>query len=112
MRTRRPFQFSLLSLLLAVAIFAVICSSWKMTPLIGILTTVAALYGSLALWADSEDAALRGEVLTYRQKLRAFFETAAVIVFTAIGVIAVGLVIIALFSLFVSGKTTFGPSGP
>jgi hypothetical protein len=96
MNARSPFQFSLLSLLLGVAVFAVICSSWKMTPLLGILSTVAALYGVLAIWAESEDAAHRGELLTYRHKLRAFIETAAVVVFTAIGVIAIGLALLAL----------------
>jgi hypothetical protein len=100
MNVRRPFQFSLLSLLLAVAVLAVICSSWKTSPLIGVLCTVAALYGALAIWADSEDAAHRGELLTYRQKLRTFLSTAAVIIFAAIGVVAIGLAMLGLLCLF------------
>jgi hypothetical protein len=100
MNARAPYQFGLLSLLLAVSVFAVVCSLWKMAPALGIVATAACLIGALGVWGSVVDAGFRGEFLTYRQKLRAFFETAAVAVVTPIVVLVVaGLFLASLWLL-------------
>jgi hypothetical protein len=83
MIARAPFQFGVRSLLLTITVFAVVRSSWKMNPALGTVLTIAAVCGVLGIWASLEDSARRGELLTYRQKLRAFFDCAALIIGSA-----------------------------
>jgi hypothetical protein len=107
-KNERPFQFSLLLLLLGVTAFAIACSSWKTSPLLGMFATLLLLYGSLAIWAECEEAAHRSELLTIRNKCRVFIEAAATVIIATIGVFIAGSVINFWFLNFVF---TTAPSG-
>jgi hypothetical protein len=108
MNTRAPFQFGLLSMLLAVSVFAVVCSFWKMAPALGLLAAVACVIGVLGVWGTSVESARRGELLTFNQKLRAFLECAGVVFLTAVGVLVGVLVILGVLWIAV---ILFRPAG-
>ena len=96
MKVRALFQFGLLSLLLAVTLFAVVCSAWRSSPHLGIIATIAVLYGVLGMWHRSLTEPRRSESLSYGEKLRAFFHPAMAVV---VGAIISALIFVAVVLL-------------